>query len=323
MRSDASDASDASDDNRQVNGRPGQPRPVGDLLPGWMERFTTQRAEWQRRTDEHRTAFFADGGQCWTCRDTGYVNGWQGDGATPCEACASGATVIQRLRDDLVTRTLAACGLPRRFSAWSFDTFPKTARKRGAAVRRFTEQRDLTSGQGLLLLGDSSVGKTGLLVSALRRVVERQVAAQEPSTLPLALAGVRRVGHPGHPGELSVWFTTDAALLKGLRDGYTNDTYHALTQRAETCGLLVIDDFGKADYKGGTGWGVEQLYGIINTRYTELRPTWFSTNLGLEQLTGCLGEMGEPIMDRVLDSCEAITITGAKLRMGLNQGATA
>lgn len=286
-----------------------------------MDRFSTQRAAWQRRTDEQRTTFFASGGQCWACRDTGYVNGWQGDGGVPCAACAVGEVIIQRLRDDLVTRTLGASGLPRRFDSWSFDTFPTTARKRMTHVHRFAETSDLASGQGLLLKGGASVGKTGLLVSALRRVVERQVAALAPTTLS-TLSHTHPDGLDGgvRTGRLSVWFTTDAMLLKGLRAGYAEDTYHALVQRAETCGLLIIDDFGKADYKGGTGWGVEQLYGIINARYSDLRPTWFSTNLGLEQLKTCLGEMGEPIMDRVLDSCEAITITGAKLRMGTGTG---
>jgi DNA replication protein DnaC len=211
---------------------------------------------------------------------------------------------------------LAKSGIERRLAHMTFATFPAPRRKSAGDVRRFAEGWDKASGQGLFLQGIPSVGKTGLLIAALHRVVERwadAIPTQELSAATLPTLAARQ----------SVWFTTDAALLKKLRAGFADESFHGLVDHAKSVALLVIDDLGKADYKGGVGWGVEQLYDIIDARYNALLPTWFTTNMGLEQLETRLGENGEAIMDRILDSCEAITITGAKLRMGSGMGATA
>ena len=280
-------------------------QPIGALLPGWLERFNARSAVWIAREHAARTAFEQAGGVCWTCRDTGYVRAVPADeGGVPCVACATGQAITTRQRAALVDELLAMSGAPRRLAGLSFETFPASARKRASQVRRFADGWDARSGRGLLLLGEPSVGKTGLLVSALRCVLTRWVAGDETTTFVPGAGGSRR----------SVWFTTDVDLLHTLKRGFQDNTAQALIERAKTCTLLIIDDLGKADYKDGVGWGVEQLYHIIDARYSALRPTWFSTNLGLEQLTQRLGENGEAIMDRVADSCEAIAITGAKLR---------
>ena len=291
-----------------------QPQSIGALLPGWLEKFTAMSAVHAQREQAARDAFLAAGGACWTCRDTGYVGGITPEDETDvrvmaCEQCPAGETVIARWRAELVAEALSASNLPRRLERLSFDTLPAAAKARAARVRRFAQTWDYRSGTGLFLQGDPSVGKSGLLVSALR-VVETRWADETP------VADLR--SPRAAPHRHRVWFTTDVALLDTLRKGYEDNTASLLIDRAKTVALLIVDDLGKADYKGGAGWGVERLYDIIDARYSALLPTWFTSNFGADQLETRLGEPGEAIMERITDSCEAITIKGTKLRMGVS-----
>ena len=287
------------------------PQPIGALVPAWLEKFTATSALHAQRMQAARDAFLAAGGACWDCRDTGYVGGILPDETETtgvgCEHCAAGQAVLANQRAALVAQVLELSGVPRRLARCAFDTFPPAARRRIVQTQRFADEWDWRSGRGLLLFGEPSVGKTGLVVSALRMVLARWAEETPASELRSSRALPRR---------RRVWFTTDVALLDTLRRGYEDNTASLLIERAKTVALLVVDDLGKADLKGGAGWGVERLYDIIDARYSALLPTWFTTNLGADQLRQRLGEDGEAIMDRLLDSCEAITIKGAKLRMG-------
>lgn len=292
------------------------PQPIGAMLPGWLEKFTAISAVHAQRLQAARDAFETAGGVCWNCHDTGYVGGvlpadsdTSDVSASACEQCAVGETVIAGWRAELVAQALGASNVPRRLERLSFDTLPVVAKARAERVQRFAEAWDCTSGRGVFLQGGSSVGKSGLLVSALRLIETRWADETPVSDLrtPRALPRRRRV-----------WFTTDVALLDTLRRGYEDNTASLLIERAKTVTLLIVDDLGKADYKGGVGWGVERLYDIIDARYSALLPTWFTSNFGARQLEDRLGEPGEAIMERITDSCEGITIKGTKLRVGVS-----
>lgn len=291
----------------------GAPQPIGALLPDWLEKFTATSALHAQRMQAARDAFLAAGGACWDCRDTGYFGGILPDETETtgvgCEHCVAGQVVLADQRAMLVAQALELSGVPRRLARCAFDTFPPAGRRRIVQTQRFAQTWDWRSGRGLLLFGEPSVGKTGLVVSALLAVLARWAAETPASELRSSRALPRR---------RRVWFTTDVALLDTLRRGYEDNTASLLIERAKTVALLIVDDLGKADLKGGAGWGVERLYDIIDARYSALLPTWFTTNLGADQLRKRLGEDGEAIMDRLLDSCEAITIKGAKLRMGVS-----
>lgn len=306
-------------DPQDTNG----PQPIGASAPAWLEQFTTISAVHAQREQAAREAFLAAGGDCWICRDTGYLGGLAPEDETDlrpiaCEQCAAGAAVIAQWRAELVERALATSNIPRRLERiWpskerlSFDTLPAEAKARAARVQRFAQTWDFRSGRGLFLQGGSSVGKTGLLVAALR-LVETRWANETP---------VRDLRSPlAAPMRRRVWFTTDVALLDTIRASYGMPHIEPadVIERAKTVTLLIVDDLGKADYKDGVGWGVERLYDIIDARYSALLPTWFTSNFGSAQLRKRLGEHGDAIMDRVLDSCDAIKVTGPKLRMGVS-----
>lgn len=288
-------------------------QPIGALLPDWLAKFTATSALHAQRMQAARDAFLAAGGACWDCRDTGYVGAILPDETETtgvgCEHCAAGQAIIADQRAALVAQALELSGVPCRLAQCAFGTFPPASRRRIAQTQRFAEAWDWRSGRGLLLFGEPSVGKTGLVVSALRTVLARWANETPVADLRSSRALPRR---------RRVWFTTDVALLDTLRAGYEDNTAQTLIRQAKTVALLVIDDLGKADLKGGAGWGVERLYDIIDARYSALLPTWFTTNLGADQLRKRLGEDGEAIMDRLLDACEAITIKGTKLRMGVS-----
>ena len=299
------------------------PQLIGASLPVWLEQYTAISAIHAQREQAARDAFLAAGGACWKCRDTGYVGGLAPEDATDsraivCEQCAVGEAIIAQWRAELVESVLLTSNIPRRLErVWpstqrlSFDTLPAEAKARAARVQRFAQTWDCHSGRGLFLQGGSSVGKTGLLVAALR-VVEMRWADETP------VADLRTAR--ALPRRRPVWFTTDVALLDTIRASYGAPNFGPteVIERAKTVTLLIVDDLGKADYKDGVGWGVERLYDIIDARYSALLPTWFTSNFGSAQLRKRLGEHGDAIMDRVLDSCDAIKIAGAKLRMGVS-----
>lgn len=266
-----------------------------DLLATWEQRRAEARASAQRRMVD----FHSGGGVCWSCRDTGFLRGDPVTGA-PCEACATGQDTLTKLRADWVAEQLRMANVPQRMVEWSFASFPAARSQRARPVLAFAERWDDASGRGLMLNGGSRVGKSGLLVAAFRHVLERWA---DMSTDPRALRE-----------QAWGWFTTDASLLDTLRDGYADGSAREVLRRAKTTRVLIIDDLGKADYHEGHGWAAERLYEIVNTRYSELRPTWFSTNLGADQIIARLGGMGEPIMERIIDACDVMTVTGAKLR---------
>lgn len=248
--------------------------------------------------------FQTAGGICWPCRDTGYLRGDVELGA-PCAACASGREALAQLRAEWVAEQMRLAGVPRLMVDWSFATHPAPRSQGVKLTRNFAESFEASSGRGLMLLGDPSVGKSGLLVAAFRRTLERWVAALDDPRV--------------SGGRARAWFTTDASLLDALRDGYADGSAREVLRRAKTCALLMIDDLGKADYREGQGWAAERMYEIVNARYSELRPTWCSSNFGEDQLKTRLGEMGVPIMERLMDDCEALRISGAKLRQGTRE----
>lgn len=271
---------------------------LGELesnLARWERRRADARAEQEQR----RSAFFSAGGACWPCRDTGYLRGDVELGA-PCPTCGMGHELLTRLRADWTSEQIRLAGVPRRMQDWSFATVPADARSRARGVQRFVASGDSqVGGHGLLLQGDSSVGKTGLLVAALRQVIERWA---------LQLDDPRAVRAP------RAWFVTDVDFLKLVRDGYADGSAREVLHRARTTPLLIIDDLGKADYKDGEGWAAERLFEIINARYNELLPTWYSTNFGAAQLVERLGAMGQALLERIDDASLTLRVAGKKLR---------
>ena len=78
-----------------------------------------------------------------------------------------------------------------------------------------------------------------------------------------------------------------------------------IIDRYQRCDLLILDDIGAGYLKG---WGVGQLYQIINTRYNEDKPLILTSNYDLcgleERLKGEDGLTGSRIISRVAEMSE-------------------
>lgn len=111
-----------------------------------------------------------------------------------------------------------------------------------------------------------------------------------------------------------VAFVTVPALLDEIRGTFNSDGVSRrreeadLTETVRTQGLLILDDLGA---ERPTEWVQERLFNIINHRYDQLLPTIFTSNLGIEELSGRLGER---IAWRIVEMTRRIKLAGVNLR---------
>jgi len=101
---------------------------------------------------------------------------------------------------------------------------------------------------------------------------------------------------------------TGRAFIKS-GDGYEEESRaDAYTTQLKEVEILALDDLGA---EKATEWVIGELYSIINHRYNELKITYISSNLDLQQLS----DMGyQRIASRIGHMCEVIEISGKNRR---------
>ena len=79
-------------------------------------------------------------------------------------------------------------------------------------------------------------------------------------------------------------------------------------------GFLALDDMGKEKM---TDWKMEQLFSIIDRRYSHELPTVITSNLSLPQLAQSMGNdiNGQAIVSRVQEMCKVVEYKGSDRRM--------
>lgn len=142
----------------------------------------------------------------------------------------------------------------------------------------------------LLILGPTGTGKTWQAYGALRRAV----------TVPRAHRGV---GYRCDDWEAATY----ADILASMRPGSSADPEAALT-RLTTVPLLLIDDLGLSKQ---SEWVEDVTYRLINSRYQEMRPSIFTSNLAVDQLRAALGDR---VASRLAETCTRVALTGADRR---------
>lgn len=119
-----------------------------------------------------------------------------------------------------------------------------------------------------------------------------------------AMLRTRALGYYG--AERQVEFTTVDHLLENLKRGFGGgredalEAVHVYIEHYETVPVLGIDDLGAERV---TDWTLGVLTSIINTRYNELRPTYFTSNLTVEDLAA---QFSERIASRIQGWCQVI-----------------
>ncbi len=193
--------------------------------------------------------------QCKQCKDTGYVNG------TPCR-CLNRLLAQLAAQDAAEESTLVLTD----FSDFSLQYYPNqkdlkknvVPREHMGELLRFCQNYAETfsgTGKGILMLGETGLGKTHLSLAIAKRVMER---------------------------EYLVLYDTVSAFIdraEGERFGRLPD--RDTLGRMTTADLLVLDDLG-AEY--ASPFGTASLYRVIDTRLEKNLPTLISTNLTAAQL---------------------------------------
>jgi DNA replication protein DnaC len=98
-----------------------------------------------------------------------------------------------------------------------------------------------------------------------------------------------------------VEFSSEGALILEIQvAGADPAELSGLRRRASTCGLLVIDDFGKTKY---TEFVSANMFEVINARYQSGARTWITTNATGDEMAAKLGDVGLSIVRRLREMC--------------------
>lgn len=216
-------------------------------------------------------------GKCRACFDLG-----------ECEQCARGRALAasneMERRRAAAAAAFDALGLPRRLARYHLESYPGD---RGALAALGDFLAGWDGEEGLMLGGEVGVGKTGLLVGALRRLL------------------ADRADLRGHV----VWVRS-VDLTEELKGGFDDGSYERRLERLRTVRVLAIDDLGAESV---SDWGRDRLFAILDHRYGELLPTFITTNLSRAKLAE---HIGARLADRLYESCRRILVPGASLRAG-------
>jgi DNA replication protein DnaC len=187
--------------------------------------------------------------------------------------------------------------LPKRYRGVSFDRPPVSdmahdpnpnTRATVRHVQDFCQSIDerLDSGDGAWLMGDVGTGKTSLAMVVSKTAMEagRTVAVY---SMPGLLARIRRT------------YDTDSG----------EEGYLSFFDRLTSVDLLHIDDLGA---EKRTDWVLEQLYAIVDRRYSEERSMVVTTNLSDVDLAE---QIGKRTVSRLIEMCgDPLPLYGADKR---------
>ncbi len=214
--------------------------------------------------------------ECDKCCDSGYVG---------IDMCACMKAGIARAR-------LAASGIGKQFGNQTFDGFSldyyqgsdrDTARRNLDIIKDYAEHFD-GSGESLLLIGGTGLGKTHLS-SALAKVVISRGYDVVYDTVQGVISAFER-----------------QRFGSGSGDDGTTDKYFGSD-------LLIIDDLGTEISNQFT---VACLYNIINTRINACRATVINTNLDQNELRG---RYADRITSRLFGYFRPLIFTGCDVRL--------
>lgn len=172
------------------------------------------------------------------------------------------------------------CGLPNRLRGEFLDRLPAKPGQR-AAVAAAREWATVRDPGGLMLTGETGVGKTRIAGSACWSRLERF-----PCTYASVARAMARLG-----GSF-----TDEGRIEAVRVFSGN-------------GAVVLDDLDKTR---PTEFGMEQLFAAVDAREQAGAPLLVTTNLTPSEI----GERyGDPLMSRLVGYCRSVRVDGDDWRV--------
>lgn len=200
-----------------------------------------------------------------------------------CPGCAilHEAEANYRLAEEEAKERLLESGLTKRQQKYSFDNFKPEAGTR-AAWRAL--QNYVLSDKGVFVYGETcGIGKTHLMASLAKKFIKQ--------------------------GHRILWVNC-TTYLHGLRQGFEkeNKGKYLSIQKLVDAPILFIDDIG---VEVDSAWVTQTLYQILNDRYENEKPTFITSNFGLDEIEESLGQ---PIASRIADMCDFFNMSGTDHR---------
>ena len=108
----------------------------------------------------------------------------------------------------------------------------------------------------------------------------------------------------------TVVFTNFVDFLADLKKQFADDnSEREISKLIKTNHILFIDDFGTEKL---TEWTEEIIYRLINHRYEYMKPTFFTSNLSIKELSE---RVGDRIASRIVEMCEVVKLEGEDKRL--------
>lgn len=199
-----------------------------------------------------------------------------------CDGCFSKNERAEEERERLSARVARRnrCQLPNRLQGERLDRFPVKAGQ-AAAVEAASEWATTKDAGGLMLLGETGVGKTRIAAAACWTRLEKW---------PCAYASVAR------------------AMAK-LGGSFTDEGRAEAVRVFSGNGAVVLDDLDKTR---PTDYGLEQLFAAVDAREQAGAPLLVTTNLTPSEV----GERyGDPLMSRLVGYCRSVRVEGDDWRV--------
>lgn len=206
------------------------------------------------------------------------------------KAVAEMEAELRRERSEALRSAWTSTGVPREYLGVSPD-------------REALSSIDLDAGNGLYLHGHRGTGKTTKACEILKAYV---------------------AGHTSERGWCSARFVSAPAWLDRMRDAYDRRGASAEEEfeRASRTGFLVLDDLGKFTSRV-TDWAVGKIFRLVDERWSERRPTVFTSKYSVSALSDRLMECGDTdtvgdIASRISGMCRSVRFDGPDRRLSRN-----
>lgn len=107
-------------------------------------------------------------------------------------------------------------------------------------------------------------------------------------------------------------FGTVSSLLRKVKDQFNTDKEGLFFDRMERVPVLFLDDAGK---EIASDWACEQVFEVLDFRYSHRLPVVVSTNLSSGGLAKHYGATGSAIVSRLMGGAVSVEFKGRDMRM--------
>ena len=191
---------------------------------------------------------------------------------------------------------IARANIPKRYQHCTLENFQayndslkRAVTYANSVVAEFPVRRTERD-RGLLLIGLPGVGKTHLAVAMLKECI--------------------------HKGGTGLFYTTIdlMAALRSTYSGQDSTTESAVLRDVTEADIVVLDEMGRERV---SDWRDEMLHLIVNARYSNRRPTIFTTNYDVADIDdpdALQVRVGVRIYSRLQEMCELMHLDAADYR---------